>query len=113
MFIPVCFYQVFLKDTDERACAYIAGPAPNRWGFTFEGKNLLESVNNASGEHLKFEEQNRELGNAERDLQGKLRAHPLFFAITMGLLQEIINSRYSRVFCIELYDTLLRCALSL
>lgn len=40
--------QVFLKDTDERACAYIAGPAPNRWGFTFEGKNLLESVINAS-----------------------------------------------------------------
>lgn len=40
--------QVFLKDTDERACAYIAGPAPNRWGFTFEGKNLLESVINVS-----------------------------------------------------------------
>ncbi|KAL8474428.1 hypothetical protein ACS0TY_031045 [Phlomoides rotata] len=80
--------QVFLKDTDERACAYIAGPAPNRWGFTFEGKNLLESVINvsASGEHLKFEGQ-------DKDLQRKLRAHPLFFAITMGLLQEIINSR--------------------
>ncbi|KAI3463546.1 hypothetical protein Pfo_020209 [Paulownia fortunei] len=87
--------QVFLKDTDERACAYIAGPAPNRWGFTFEGKNLLESVSNVSafGEHLKFEEQPGELENAEKDLQGKLRAHPLFFAITLGLLQEIINSR--------------------
>lgn len=40
--------QVFLKDTDERACAYIAGPAPNRWGFTVDGKDLLESV--ADGE---------------------------------------------------------------
>ncbi|KAH6829419.1 Insulinase family protein [Perilla frutescens var. hirtella] len=75
--------QVFLKDTDERACAYVAGPAPNRWGFTFDGKNLLESVINASA--------NGE--NADKDLQGKLRSHPLFFAITMGLLQEIINSR--------------------
>ncbi|KAK6127843.1 hypothetical protein DH2020_038412 [Rehmannia glutinosa] len=48
--------QVFLKDTDERACAYIAGPAPNRWGFTFEGKNLLESISNVSafGEFLQY-----------------------------------------------------------
>lgn len=53
---PWVFYQVFLKDTDERACAYIAGPAPNRWGFTFEGKNLLESVINvtASGKNLQY-----------------------------------------------------------
>jgi len=42
------FLQVFLKDTDERACAYIAGPAPNRWGFTVDGVDLLESINNAS-----------------------------------------------------------------
>lgn len=32
--------QVFLKDTDERACAYIAGSAPNRWGFTADGRDL-------------------------------------------------------------------------
>ncbi|KAL0429662.1 UNVERIFIED_CONTAM: Stromal processing peptidase, chloroplastic [Sesamum radiatum] len=153
--------QVFLKDTDERACAYVAGPAPNRWGFTFEGKNLLESVSNvpaftleekivacracqaagagkvwclacgdinevketcavaidlcfvmletmgmtrclpilfsdmesAAGEHQNFEEQPGGLDITGKDLQGKLRAHPLFFAITMGLLQEIVNSR--------------------
>lgn len=40
------FGQVFLKDTDERACAYIAGPAPNRWGFTVDGDDLLDSINN-------------------------------------------------------------------
>lgn len=87
--------QVFLKDTDERACAYVAGPAPNRWGFTFEGKNLLESVSNvpAFSEHQNFEEQPGGLEITEKNLQGKLRAHPLFFAITMGLLQEIVNSR--------------------
>ncbi|KAL0397213.1 UNVERIFIED_CONTAM: Stromal processing peptidase, chloroplastic [Sesamum calycinum] len=130
--------QVFLKDTDERACAYVAGPAPNRWGFTFEGKNLLESVSNVPaftleenivacqvalgsgsgryrlwscdmgavycmsshlmrpallGEHQNFEEQPGGLDITQKDLQGKLHAHPLFFAITMGLLQEIVNSR--------------------
>ncbi|KAL8526693.1 hypothetical protein ACS0TY_015771 [Phlomoides rotata] len=48
--------KVFLKDTDERACAYIADHAPNRWEFTFEGKNLLESVINfsTSGKILQY-----------------------------------------------------------
>jgi len=30
----------------------------------------------------------------EGGLQKSLRNHPLFFGITMGLLSEIINSRY-------------------
>lgn len=46
----LCSLQVFLKDTDERACAYIAGPAPNRWGFTVEGKDLLESMGDVSAD---------------------------------------------------------------
>lgn len=56
MFYSLAASQVFLKDTDERACAYIAGPAPNRWGFTFEGKDLLESVSNVSafGKFLQY-----------------------------------------------------------
>lgn len=29
----------------------------------------------------------------EKDMQRRLRSHPLFFGITMGLLAEIINSR--------------------
>nr|GMD30644.1 stromal processing peptidase, chloroplastic [Ipomoea batatas] len=78
--------QVFLKDTDERACAYIAGPAPNRWGFTFEGKDLFEY-------QLKSGEQSNKLENVENGLQGRFHTHPLFFAITMGLLAEVINSR--------------------
>ncbi|KAJ8536100.1 hypothetical protein K7X08_034501 [Anisodus acutangulus] len=78
--------QVFLKDTDERACAYIAGPAPNRWGFTFEGNDLFESVGNLSAN-------DQELEQSDTNLQGRIRNHPLFFAIAMGLLAEIINSR--------------------
>lgn len=53
---------MFLKDTDERACAYIAGPAPNRWGFTVDGKDLFESISDLSvsdGELLLFDNQNK------------------------------------------------------
>ncbi|CAN4086580.1 unnamed protein product [Withania somnifera] len=78
--------QVFLKDTDERACAYIAGPAPNRWGFTFEGNDLFETAGNPSSNDYELEE-------SHTNLQGQVRNHPLFFAITMSLLAEIINSR--------------------
>lgn len=48
VYLILPYVQVFLNDTDERACAYIAGPAPNRWGFTVDGKDLLETIDNAS-----------------------------------------------------------------
>ncbi|XP_020590342.1 stromal processing peptidase, chloroplastic [Phalaenopsis equestris] len=82
------FQQVYLKDTDERACAYIAGPAPNRWGFSDEGKDLFELINDTSCEgdmqHITYQENN---------IQRYMRCHPLFFGVTLGLLAEIINSR--------------------
>ncbi|KAL7592415.1 hypothetical protein Lser_V15G32592 [Lactuca serriola] len=81
------FQQVFLKDTDERACAYIAGPAPNRWGYTVDGTDLLDSISNETqGQIVKTE-------NMNFDLEKRSRNHPLFFAISVGLLAEIINSR--------------------
>ncbi|KAL4310642.1 hypothetical protein GQ457_01G008220 [Hibiscus cannabinus] len=83
--------QVFLKDSDERACAYIAGPAPNRWGFTIDGKDQLESVADiAVADEAQF---HHEGNDVQKDLQRKLRSHPLFFGITLGLLAEVINSR--------------------
>ncbi|KAJ0024740.1 hypothetical protein Pint_09132 [Pistacia integerrima] len=88
--------QVFLKDTDERACAYLAGPAPNRWGLTVDGEDLFESMGDTSTTHdlqPKNEEPLLEGNNLEKDQQIKLRRHSLFFGITMGLLAEIINSR--------------------
>ncbi|ERN11452.1 hypothetical protein AMTRI_Chr03g43670 [Amborella trichopoda] len=85
--------QVFLKDTDERACAYIAGPAPNRWGLTIEGQDLFELVK--KGSLVSDDEQRKpvESKDGEANLSGKIQQLPLFFAITMGLLAEIINSR--------------------
>ncbi|KAI5599663.1 hypothetical protein BDE02_02G211200 [Populus trichocarpa] len=96
------FQQVFLKDTDERACAYIAGPAPNRWGFTVDGTDLFKSMSgfsvSAAGQCFAdaqpiSETQQIDGMDVQKDMQGKLRCHPLFFGITMGLLAEIINSR--------------------
>lgn len=52
IFFP--FNQVFLKDTDERACAYLAGPAPNRWGFTVDGEDLFESMGDTSTTYGEF-----------------------------------------------------------
>lgn len=90
------FQQVHLKDTDERACAYIAGPAPNRWGFTVEGRDLFDSIKSSTSN---AEQSTSEMltpfesKDAKNDLQRNIRSHPLFFGITLVLLAEIINSR--------------------
>uniref|UniRef100_J3MG01 Stromal processing peptidase, chloroplastic n=1 Tax=Oryza brachyantha TaxID=4533 RepID=J3MG01_ORYBR len=84
------FQQVYIKDTDERACAYIAGPAPNRWGFATEGNDLFNVIRNSSGDAQDSESTNSDLtGMKPIDV----RTHSLFFGITLSLLAEIINSR--------------------
>lgn len=90
------FQQVYMKDTDERACAYIAGPAPNRWGYTVEGKDLFESINSSTvndetSSLAKLLSTERK--DVENILEGKIHKHPLFFGMALGLLAEIINSR--------------------
>ncbi|WVZ79335.1 hypothetical protein U9M48_026926 [Paspalum notatum var. saurae] len=83
------FQQVYIKDTDERACAYIAGPAPNRWGFATEGNDLFNVIRRSDADEMSEP--------ANLDLTGKkhidVRSHSLFFGITLSLLAEIINSR--------------------
>lgn len=46
-----------------------------------------------AGAQSASEELHIEGKDVQKDLQRKLRGHPLFFGITMGLLAEIINSR--------------------
>lgn len=80
-----------LKDSDERACAYIAGTAPNRWGNFTEAQQLERAAGkevvpppalspNAPAEALAAAAAAR-------------RAHPLYASVTLNLLSEIINSR--------------------
>ncbi|KAF7103073.1 hypothetical protein CFC21_104104, partial [Triticum aestivum] len=81
------FQQVYIKDTDERACAYIAGPAPNRWGFATEGKDLFNDIRSSSADA----EISAPANSGKTHIN--VRNHPLFFGITLSLLAEIINSR--------------------
>lgn len=53
---------------------------------------LIVSCNAFADMPLKSEE-SMMLKDIEKYQQRKLRSHPLFFGITMGLLAEIINSR--------------------
>lgn len=82
-----------LKDSDERACAYIAGLAPCRWGEFGKQQQPLEHLDpvdiprppaplppGASDEDIQ----------RARDLR---RKHPLYASATLGLLTEMINSR--------------------
>ncbi|KAJ0973563.1 hypothetical protein J5N97_021522 [Dioscorea zingiberensis] len=94
------FQQLYLKDTDERACAYIASPTPNRWGFSAEGEDLFELINgsvidkqfNSEGLVLTGDK------DVETNPEKNIRRHPLFFGISLGLLAEIINSRISNFY---------------
>ncbi|EXB88270.1 putative zinc protease pqqL [Morus notabilis] len=68
--------RVFLKDTEERTYACVAGLAPNIWGFNIDGKHYLESKL-IVGENW--------ISNLHR--------HPFFFLITMEFLTELIDTR--------------------
>jgi len=91
--------QVFLRDTDERACAYIAGAAPNRWGFTSDGRDLNTLVEPVPPSLS--EEQARALAppgvEVIKDnndiLCWKRHRHPLYASVALTLLAEIINAR--------------------
>ncbi|KAI5069253.1 hypothetical protein GOP47_0015554 [Adiantum capillus-veneris] len=89
---------VFLKDTDERACAYIAGAAPNRWGLTADNLDL-----NISVERTNFATREQALVLASGGIEVitgsdgaiciKRSHHPLYSCVALTLLAEIINAR--------------------
>ncbi|MCO5603407.1 hypothetical protein L7F22_057557 [Adiantum nelumboides] len=90
--------MVFLKDTDERACAYIAGAAPNRWGLTADKLDL-----NISVERTNLATREEALILASGDVEVitesdgaiciKRTHHPLYSCVALTLLSEIINAR--------------------
>lgn len=79
-----------LKDSDERAVAYIGGPAPARWGpLGYFGP--LEAVQGP----IKPPMPNKSLTDAaaRAEAEASRRQHPLFASVMLMLLTEIINSR--------------------
>jgi len=70
---------VYLPDSDERAMGYLAGPAPNRWGFFSDGRSISQVLADANG--------NTNKKDANR------RAHPLFGHAALLILQEVANRR--------------------
>lgn len=78
--------QWHLKDSDERACAYIAGKAPARW-YSF-GKAVPHSP--VTAPMLLTRNSPPQLVQEARDIR---RRHPLYPMVTLNLLTEIINGR--------------------
>ncbi len=85
-----------MQDSDERAVAYIAGKAPNRWG-PFGAKEAPSATPmlvvppvlpppNATAAQLARASEIR-------------RAHPLYADVTLRLLTEIMNSRLFTTVC--------------
>lgn len=77
--------------SDERACAYIAGPAPLRWG-TFGSNDLPQAIpSEAIAPPAPLppgaSKEERVAAAAAR------RSHPLYSSVMLLLLTEIINSR--------------------
>ncbi|GLC34133.1 hypothetical protein PLESTB_000841000 [Pleodorina starrii] len=79
-----------LKDSDERAVAYIGGPAPARWGplgYFGELQPLNGPVRSPVQTKVMMD------AAARADAEASRRNHPLFASVMLMLLTEIINSR--------------------
>lgn len=78
--------QWHLKDSDERACAYIAGQAPARW-FSFGKGNPNSPV------VAPFAPPRGAPAELMQQANNVRRQHPLYAMVTLNLLTEIINGR--------------------
>eukprot|EP00850_Spirogloea_muscicola_P018683 SM000174S03338 [mRNA] locus=s174:45802:51599:- [translate_table: standard] len=91
--------KVMLRDTDERACAYIAGAAPNRWGFTADDRDIntmMDPVPSSLSmeQAVKLAPPGVEVVlGSEGNLCWKRQRHPLYGSVAMALLAEIVNAR--------------------
>uniref|UniRef100_A0A061SA19 Insulinase (Peptidase family m16) family protein isoform 2 n=1 Tax=Tetraselmis sp. GSL018 TaxID=582737 RepID=A0A061SA19_9CHLO len=86
--------QWHLKDSDERAIAIIAGPAPGRWNAI--SRQMIQA--GATQESLAAGQivppLDPEAAAQTPDAAASIRrAHPLYSSVTLMLLSEIINSR--------------------
>lgn len=71
--------ELELPDSDPRAVAYVAGSAPNAWGYLADGSTVAEKV--------------LEADKKASDYDKRRRSHPLFAHVALSLLSEIANRR--------------------
>ena len=71
--------ELELTDSDPRAVAYVAGAAPNAWGYLADGTTVAEKV-------LSIEKR-------ASDFDKRRRSHPLFANAALCLVSEIANRR--------------------
>lgn len=76
---PGKFIKLELPDSDPRAVAYVAGSAPNTWGYLADGSTVSERV---------FEADKK-----ASDYDKRRRSHPLFAYAALSLVSEIVNRR--------------------
>jgi predicted Zn-dependent peptidase len=77
--MPGKFIELELPDSDPRAVAYVAGSAPNAWGYLADGSTVVEKI---------LEQDKR-----ASDYDKQRRKHPLFAHVALLLLSEIANRR--------------------
>jgi len=77
--LPGKHLDLELEDSDPRAVAYVAGAAPNAWGFLADGSTVAKRVSDADKRASDYDKQRR--------------AHPLFANAALSLVSEIANRR--------------------
>jgi len=77
--LPGQHVELELPDSDPRAVAYVAGAAPNAWGFLADGTTVAERV--------------LEKDKKASEVDKRRRSHPLFAHVALLLLSEIANRR--------------------
>jgi len=73
------FLEIELEDSDPRAVAYVAGSAPNSWGFLADGTTMVDHIMARDKRASDYDRQRRK--------------HPLFGHVALLLLSEIANRR--------------------
>jgi len=77
--LPGKYVELELPDSDPRAVAYVAGAAPNAWGYLADGSTVAEKVLAADKKASEYDK--------------RRRSHPLFANVALSLVSEIANRR--------------------
>lgn len=76
---PGKFIELELPDSDPRAVSYVAGSAPNSWGYLEDGSTVAEII--------------LEADKRASDYDKRRRQHPLWAHAALLLISEIANRR--------------------